>query len=140
MGSLAYGRLIALNFFDGRDATTGWANARVFNDLPNTWFAADVDSDSSTRSNASTGTKFLQLQLRLRRNQDQIYAFYKDSLATGWTQIGPALNLAADLQDVPIKFGVRIKKEWKTFHEFDVKVLKIAGEEAAATDTTTVST
>lgn len=96
--------------------------------------------DSSTRSNASTGTKFLQLQLRLRRNENQIYAFYKDSLATGWTQIGPALNLAADVQDVPIKFGVRIKKEWKTLHEFDVKVLKIAGEEAAATDTTTVST
>lgn len=130
------------NFSQFEDATTGWANARVFNDLPNTWFAADVDSDSSTRSNASTGTKFLQLQLRLRRNQDQISAFYKDSLATGWTQIGPALNLAADLQDVPIKFGVRIKKEWKTLHEFDVKVLKIAGEEAAeaATDTTTVST
>mmetsp|Transcript_32342 Transcript_32342/g.72633 ORF Transcript_32342/g.72633 Transcript_32342/m.72633 type:complete len:687 (-) Transcript_32342:475-2535(-) len=125
------------------DSTTGWANARVFNDLPNTWFAADVDSDSSTRSSASTSTKFLKLELRLRRNLNQILAFYKDPLAIGWTQIGPALNLAADLHDVPIKFGVRIKKEWKALHEFDVKVTKIAGEEAdrsAATDTTTAST
>ena len=139
-----YDRLIALNFFDDRDATTGWANARVFNDLPNTWFAAYVDSDSATRSTASTRTKSLQLELRLRRNQNQITAFYKDPLAIGWTQIGAALNLPTHLHDVPIKFGVRIKKEWKALHEFDVKVMKIAGEEAAddrsdATDTTTAS-
>merc|ERR1719261_2440011 len=81
---------------------------------------------------------------RLRRNQNQITAFYKDPLAIGWTQIGPALNLPTHLHDVPIKFGVRIKKEWKALHEFNVKVMKIAGEEAAddrsnATDTTTAS-
>ena len=53
--------------------------------------------------------------------------YYKVPGGGEWIDIEEPMNIPQAMHDVPIQFGVRVKKEWQTYHHFSVRTTKLAG-------------
>ena len=101
-------------------ATVAYVGSKVFDEsMGHTWFSGSTGA-------ASIDTRYLNLTLRIKRSDNFIYSYYKTS-GGDWVSIGQPVALAQDLHNVPLQFGCRVRKEWKTFHNFNIIATKLAG-------------
>ena len=76
---------------------------------------------------------YFDLTLRLRRLDNVIHTYYK--VPDGdWVEIGQPTPLAQEIHNVPLHFGCRVKKEWKTNHQFTLTATKMSAPSTPATD------
>jgi len=84
---------------------------------------------ASTGSGYKAGGYF-DLSLRLRRLDNAIHTYYK--VPDGdWVEIGQPTPLPQEMQNVPLQFGCRVKKEWKTNHQFTLTATNLGAATTA---------
>ncbi len=117
--------IIENNFADFEAKTVGYLNPKVHTNLDGTldytWFFGGTPSVS--QGWWSTPGKKLELSVRIRRLDNQIYSYYKALDSDTWLDIPnfPPMPIPEALQDVPLQFGMRVRKEYKAYHKFDVQ-------------------
>ncbi len=111
------------NFGEFEAATVGYLRSKVFTTMDHTWFYCGTGEVSQ---GTSTSTKYLELSLRIRRLNNTIYAYYKAPGSDTWVDIKLPMAIPQSLHGVPLQFGFRVKKEYKTHHNFSVHAKKLA--------------
>ena len=112
------------NFSQFLSKTVAWSASKIFSNIDHTWFYAGTSTDTAS---GGDNVKHLNLSMRIQRySNNMIYAYFQVPGSNEWRQIG-AMTLPASHQNVPLKFGFRVKKEWCQYHHFEIKMTKLAG-------------
>ena len=112
------------NFSEFLDKTVAWSASKIFATMNHTWFYAGTNTDQTS---GGDNVKHLNLSMRIRKYDNYIHAYFQVPGSNEWRQIGDAMTLPPSHQDIPLKFGFRVKKEWCPYHHYEIKMTKLAG-------------
>ena len=116
---------------DFLDSTVAWFRTKVHTTINATWFDGGIGGTDIRVNDSDENTgKHLELSLRIQRLDHQIYGSYYVPSIDRWYNISDtAMELPVEYRNLPLQIGFRVKKEWKQYHEFQVKLKKNAGGE-----------
>mmetsp|Transcript_2048 Transcript_2048/g.2990 ORF Transcript_2048/g.2990 Transcript_2048/m.2990 type:complete len:179 (+) Transcript_2048:604-1140(+) len=96
---------------------------KIHANMDHVWFSKHTQSADGTGIEYESGSdnyKMVSGFLRLRREDGFVSAFHSMNGAL-WREIGAPAELPEDLKRIPLKIGMRIKRDYKTSYHIEVR-------------------